>query len=288
MLVHGGEALLRKDIGYIIDYIKTKGIYVCLVTNGQLFPRRIEELRNVDNITVSLDGSPRNNDLNRGEGTHNYALTAIKLALAEGFKVRVSCTLSQNNKDDIHYLAELAKSLGVPVSFSILFKTDFTKPDEDFLALNPDEIRHCIRTIKQLKHKGFPLFTSNLNLDYALSWPYERFNKLFLMKDQVPSNFKHMRCHYGTLKFHLEGDGRVMPCTILSANSFESKSVLKVSTREALQHVHETNKCVALQFRLSHGIRILSAFLTMSPETSRRRHSKWSVPVSQTDARISI
>ena len=214
MLVHGGEALLRKDIGYVIDYIKTKGIYVCLVTNGQIFPKRIDELRNVDNLTISLDGRPENNDKNRGLGSYDYAMTAIRLALKERFKVRVSCTLSKHNKDDIPYMARLAKEVGFPVSFSILFRTDFTKAD-DPLALTGDEIRQCLRTIKALKHEGYPLFTSNANLDYALRWPYERFNKLFLMEGQVPSEFKPLPCYYSKLKFHVEGDGRVMPCTFV-------------------------------------------------------------------------
>ena len=36
MIVHGGETLLRKDIGYIVNYIKNKGIYVGFLTNGIL------------------------------------------------------------------------------------------------------------------------------------------------------------------------------------------------------------------------------------------------------------
>lgn len=244
MLVHGGEALLRKDIGYIIDYIKTKGIYVCLVTNGQIFPKRIDELRNIDNLTISLDGRPENNDKNRGLGSYDYAIAAIRLALKERFKVRVSCTLTKHSKNDIPYMAELAKEVGFPVSFSILFRTDFTKSD-DPLALTGDEIRQCLRTIKNLKHQGYPLFTSNANLDYALRWPYERFNKLFLSREQVPKDFKPLACYNSKLMFHAEGDGRMMPCTILSSNQFDGKDVRVVGTREAIRHVQDTNKCVA-------------------------------------------
>jgi len=243
-VVHGGEALLRKDIGYIIDYIKTKGIYVCLVTNGQIFPKRIDELRNVDNLTISLDGSEANNDKNRGAGTHAHAMTAIKLALKEGFKVRVQCTLSQHNKGEIPYIAKLAKEIRVPVSFSILFRTDFTQ-DDDPLALSGDEIRTCLNTIKEYKRKGFPLFTSTQNLKAALDWPYEEFNKLYLLKDQVPKGFKHLPCYYSKLKFHFEGDGRFMPCTVMSSNDFEGRNVRDVGVRDSIKHVQDTNKCVA-------------------------------------------
>ena len=263
MIVHGGEALLRKDIGYIIDYIKVKRIYVCLVTNGQLFPRRIEELRNIDNLTISLDGRRENNDLNRGIGTYDHAITAIKLGLNEGFKVRVQCTLTLNNKGDIEYMAELAKELKVPVSFSILFKTDFTKHD-DPLALSADEIRQCLQKIRKLKQKGYPLFTSEANLSYALRWPYERFNKLYLMKEEVPKDFKPIKCHYGQLKFHLEGDGRIMPCTIMSSNSFDGKNVKDSGARAAIKHVQDTNNCVACPHLTQNEWNLL---MDMAPKT---------------------
>ena len=41
MVVHGGETLLRDDIGEIVDYLKSKRIYVSLVTNGVLLPKKI-------------------------------------------------------------------------------------------------------------------------------------------------------------------------------------------------------------------------------------------------------
>lgn len=245
MIVHGGEALLRKDIGYIVDYIKTKRIYVGLITNGQLFPRRINELRNVDSITFSLDGRPENNDKNRGPGTYDYAMTAIKLALKEGFKVRVSATLSKHNKGDVPYIAKLAKEVGFPVSFSILFRTDLSLHD-DPLNLAGDEIREVLGEIKKYKKLGCPLFTSYRNLEHAMNWPYEQFNKLYLFKDQVPQGFKHLPCFYSKLKFHMEGDGTVMPCTVLSANSFTGRNVLdEGGVKAAVDHVIQTNNCVA-------------------------------------------
>ena len=62
--IHGGETLLRKDIGEIVDYIKAKGMYCCLITNGSLLKQKIDEIRNVDNLTISLDGRKKNNDKN--------------------------------------------------------------------------------------------------------------------------------------------------------------------------------------------------------------------------------
>lgn len=243
-IVHGGEALLRKDIGYLIDYIKRKGIYVCFITNGQLFPKRIEELRNVDNLTISLDGRKENNDKNRGSGTWDMAMEAIKLAIREQFPLRISCTLTKHNIGDIDYMAQLGRDMKFPVYFSLLFRTDFSAPD-DPLALSSQEIKQALRKILELKRQGFPLFTSYANLEYAERWPYERFNRLYLFQGEVPSDFKNLPCHYGSLKFHIEGNGRVMPCTIMSSNDFKGKNAREVGVRNAIDHVRETNTCVA-------------------------------------------
>lgn len=243
-IVHGGESLLRKDIGYLIDYMKLKGLYVGFITNGQLFPRRIEELRNVDSLTISLDGRRENNDKNRGPGTYDMAMTAIKLALKEGFKLRVSATLTRHTMGDVEYLAALGKEMKFPVFFSLLYRTDLSAKD-DPVSLSAEEIRSTLTTIMQLKRRGYPIFTSYQNLEYALRWPYERFNKLYLFEDQVPKDFKKLTCHYSKLKFHIEGDGTVTPCTIMSSNNFAGKNVRDVGVREAVGHVRDTNTCVA-------------------------------------------
>ena len=77
MIVHGGETLLRKDIGYIVNYIKNKGIYVGFITNGILLQKKIDEIRNVDSLCISLDGRMEGNDLNRGKGAFEALLMRL-------------------------------------------------------------------------------------------------------------------------------------------------------------------------------------------------------------------
>jgi MoaA/NifB/PqqE/SkfB family radical SAM enzyme len=67
--ISGGEPLLREDIGEIISHIKKKGMGCGLNTNGLLVPDRIEEVRKVDSITISLDGEREAHEANRGRGT---------------------------------------------------------------------------------------------------------------------------------------------------------------------------------------------------------------------------
>ncbi|MDP2923278.1 MAG: radical SAM protein, partial [Candidatus Omnitrophota bacterium] len=64
LTLHGGESLLRRDIGEVINYAKLRGFYISLNTNGYLIPNKIKELICIDNIILSLDGREENNDKN--------------------------------------------------------------------------------------------------------------------------------------------------------------------------------------------------------------------------------
>ena len=61
----GGEVLMRKDIGEIVDHTHSEGVLVNLNSNGVLFPRRVHLLKNLNKVKFSLDGPE---DVN-GDGT---------------------------------------------------------------------------------------------------------------------------------------------------------------------------------------------------------------------------
>ena len=57
LTLHGGESLLQRDFGEIVNYAKLKGFYVSLNSNGTLVPKRISELKYLDNLCISMDGN---------------------------------------------------------------------------------------------------------------------------------------------------------------------------------------------------------------------------------------
>jgi len=72
--LYGGEPLMRQDIGQIIDYIKSKKIIVNIVTNGALLKQKIDEIKNLDFILLSYDGSPQAQKNVRGEQAHDVVI----------------------------------------------------------------------------------------------------------------------------------------------------------------------------------------------------------------------
>jgi MoaA/NifB/PqqE/SkfB family radical SAM enzyme len=247
LTLHGGEALLRRDIGEIIDYVKQKGMYCCLITNGSLLHKKIDQVRIVDNLTISLDGAKENNDLNRGEGTYEKALGAIKLAIQEKIPLRVQATITKFTMNDVGYLAKLAKELGFSLYFSILFKA---LPKAKAFEMTDAETRAVLKDILQYKNKGYPIFTSHRTLEYAINWPLnhntEHFVKSKQFETKIPSNFKktHIKCHFGKNKMTIEADGNVYPCFV-TADCFKPLNWKEVGIKKAIQHVQQTDDCVA-------------------------------------------
>jgi MoaA/NifB/PqqE/SkfB family radical SAM enzyme len=63
--MEGGEPLLRKDLGEILEYVRTKNLYSELTTSGKLIDRRpMKEYANLlDFLHISIDEGHRNLDL---------------------------------------------------------------------------------------------------------------------------------------------------------------------------------------------------------------------------------
>ena len=107
----GGEPLLRKDIGKIIDYSKKKGLFTMLVTNGCLVSHKINDLKNLDILCVSLDGPRDLHDLHKGDGVFDQAVEAIKLAVDSGITTWSYTTVTKKNINHLDYMLDLAKKL---------------------------------------------------------------------------------------------------------------------------------------------------------------------------------
>lgn len=240
--IHGGETLLRKDVGEIVGYIKKKGMYCCLITNGSLVQRNLDQIRDVDNITVSLDGTRENNDINRGVGTYDKALDAIKLMIKENIPLRVQATITKYSMNDIGYLSNLAKELGFTLQFSILYKP---LPQAKDFEMTNEEIQKAIDQIIEYKKKGFPIFTSYRSAEYARDWPLDH-NEYHFMKEhdllETPKDFKYIKCYYGKVKMIIEADGTVIPC--FTRYDFKPLNWREVGLKKAMQHVRDNRDCI--------------------------------------------
>jgi len=155
--VHGGEALLRKDIGEILERAKKKHMFVNLITNGTLLKRCWDKVKIIDSFCVSLDGREPSNDLNRGAGTFKIASEAIDFILSKGHTVRIGMTITKYTMDDLEWIAEWAKERNIFIQPFLLFDQE-NLPRE--LWMTKGENKRALRKLIELKKKGYPIFTA--------------------------------------------------------------------------------------------------------------------------------
>lgn len=240
--VHGGEALIRKDIGQILNYGLRKGMFVNLITNGRYLKERWEEAKNVDSFCVSLDGREENNDKNRGAGSFKIASEAIDFALSKGATVRIGMTITQHTMHDLEWVAEWAKKRNIYIHHYLLFDQENLPED---LRMTREENNDALRKLIELKKKGYPVFYSYRTLEYALNWPFE---KLVLGKDdirelKVPENFEFIPCNYKTINVLVESNGTVRACNARVRQEAHI-SVLDKPLRQAKEELLTIDDCL--------------------------------------------
>ena len=203
LTVHGGESLLRKDIGEILNYIKKKGFYVGFNTNGYLVPSKIEDLKCVDTVCVSLDGKKANNDINRGKGCFDKVMKAMDVIRQNKIPLVVSATLTKENINDMEFLAELGSKKGCRIQYSILYNYSNIQKRLSNIALDDKEIRETTRKIRELRRNGYPIYYSDNVLTATIDWPISH-EKSYLTKegDELAiKKFKFVPCYHGKFKF---------------------------------------------------------------------------------------
>ena len=240
--VHGGEALLRKDMGKILTRAQKRHMFVNLITNGTFLKKFWDDVKVVDTFCISLDGREENNDLNRGPGTFKIASEAIDFILSRGHTPRIGMTISKHTIDDIEWLAEWAKERHIYIQPFLLFDQEHL-PRE--LWLTREENHMALRKLIKLKKKGYPIFYSLKTLNYALDWPFDKpILRAGDMKDvKVPKDFKFIPCLYKILNIIVEANGTIRSCNAKIRGEYHT-SILNKSLKDAKRKLLQMDDCL--------------------------------------------
>jgi MoaA/NifB/PqqE/SkfB family radical SAM enzyme len=116
----GGNPLLRDDIGEIIDYA-SKFFVTTVYDNGSLAAEKVDALRNVDFVAISLDTLDQKKlDYIKGvPGAWEKAVGAIETLQNEGISVVISPTISRLNQHEIVDFTKYFTKRGVPVLYCL-------------------------------------------------------------------------------------------------------------------------------------------------------------------------
>jgi MoaA/NifB/PqqE/SkfB family radical SAM enzyme len=243
LTIHGGESLLLKDIGEILNYAKQKGFYISFNTNGHLIPRKIKELQCIDTMVISLDGQKQSNDKNRGEGNYQKVMEAIDVVLQHEIPLVISATLTGYNTDDMVFLAKLGKNKGLRIQYSILYNQE-KLTETDYMGVPADQqIRDTTRKIFELKKAGYPIYYSDNVLKTTINWPVSFAKKRYFTLDDADFTNKQylIPCYHGNLKYQIDADGRVVRCW--AHDKPDAPNIKTLGIEQAFKQVQADNYC---------------------------------------------
>jgi MoaA/NifB/PqqE/SkfB family radical SAM enzyme len=169
----GGEALLHRDIDEIVDWLVQRKITVTMHTNGMLIPSKMDTVRKISSVKISLDGPRENHDSMRGVGSFDKALAGAKAAKAAGLQVAFTCTLGRHNISSIDTLIAMAEELDIPVIFQPAMNSLFLQSNRDGSKWQPEiqAVRNAFLHIEEIKRRSKAVGNAWTSLRHFRTFP---------------------------------------------------------------------------------------------------------------------
>lgn len=217
---NGGEPLMRKDIGELIDYSKKLGFYTSLITNGTLIKGKAEAIRNIDHADISIDGDETIHDSIRGSGAYGKTLEGLEILKDLKISTAIMTVINKKSIPKLEHVIQLAERFGCSIKFQpvAVHPKDITEDAKSFFP-SKEDFTNTINWIIQQKKNGRPIFSSMAYLEK--------------IKDSWPDQQNKIRCYAGKFHCNITPDGKISPCCA------------KLSKIEApsLQELPDMSKC---------------------------------------------
>jgi MoaA/NifB/PqqE/SkfB family radical SAM enzyme len=142
----GGEPLLHPDIEEIIDFLQAKdGIFVMIGTNGLLIEEKIDILKKVDHVYISIDGDEPIQEIVR-QNSLTHILKGIGLLKKNKISISLNTVLTKYNINNLDYIVKLAKEKGIKFIniFPLHSGTDKTKKELEEIVPKKEDVKKAI------------------------------------------------------------------------------------------------------------------------------------------------
>lgn len=171
--IPGGEPLIHREIGEIVEGLVARKKFVSLCTNALLLEKKLHLFKPSPYLffSVHLDGLKEHHDKAVcKEGVFEIAVKAVKTAQDKGFQVNVNATIFDGYPaDELADFLDYATDLGVGISLSPGFAYERAPDQEHFL--NRQKTKHFFRDVFRIgkeRGKKWNLSHSPLYLDFLL------------------------------------------------------------------------------------------------------------------------
>lgn len=259
----GGEPLLRDDLEQLIDYANKKGMLTDIYTNGVLIDKKINALKKLSRITISLEGDEATHDTDRGIGTYKKIIENMKLLNKNNMRFTINYTVTRNNAniDSLKHILELAKKYNALVGVGeACIKFDPKLAD---ILVAKDNLREFWKGVKRFKLQGYPIQKTLKSIDHCIDTiDFISGEDIYNEGDYLPYNKRFYPCAMGRYWAYLDSDGTLYPC----ANLFHKlgKNVFTLGVKEAWKSLNQEVKCYACRDSITGGV---SCFLGLDFNT---------------------
>jgi len=193
----GGEPLLRDDLGKIINYVRSKDILCAVNTNGEFLGQKIDSLKNISNITISLDGRREINNELRPNNSYDKVMEALNVCNEYGIPIIIATVLSKRNLNEIDFVLDIAKQFNSKVSFQPAQDHILGVNKKNDVAPNREEYRQAITALIKRKASGDNrIYNSIAGLRHLYHWP----------------NPTKIACLASRLHCRIDSDGTIFSC----------------------------------------------------------------------------
>ena len=255
--IPGGEPLIHKGIHDIVDGIIQRKKFVYLCSNALLLEKNLDRFTPSPYLTFSihLDGLEEHHDKAVSQkGVFKRAVSAIRAAKAQGFRVNVNCTLfdqmtAKEAADFFNFATNDLQVEGITISPGYAYER---APNQDHF-LNRSKTKQLFRDIFKLQN--------------ANKW---KFSQSILFMDFLAGNQEYQCMPWGNPTRNIFGWQR--PCYLLSEGYADSFQALMDETNWDDYGTGRYEKCAdcmvhcgyestAVNDMVRHPLKALSVFL---------------------------
>ena len=145
IVISGGDPLLRDDAKEIIEYSSERFI-TTVYDNGSMAIKKIEALRNVDFVAISIDSldETKHDFIKDVPGAWKRAMNTVEILKKEKINVCVTPTISQFNLYEIVDITKYFTERGIPVWYC-LYSYDQSSDENQLFRIGKSNDKFVIR-----------------------------------------------------------------------------------------------------------------------------------------------
>jgi MoaA/NifB/PqqE/SkfB family radical SAM enzyme len=244
LLLTGGEPFLRPDFREILSGLNRLGLLISINTNATLIDESvIDWLKQTPpcrvNVTLYGASDATYHRLCGNPQGYTRAVRGIRLLKKAGITVRINCSVTPYNTEDLEGIFAFARQEGLPVQatgymFPPLRREPGMIGSND--RLSAQEAAYQSARIMLLQH-GREEYLRRVN---SLSLPGELGEEC----PELPAEGDKIRCRAGKCSFWVTWDGKMQPCGMFSGT--EAPNVFCEDFASAWERVKETAAAIRM------------------------------------------